>query len=641
MRVETLSCKRERGKEPRRGNTFSGSCRTAMAYDDSKKKEECLEVDRSIDDVGLAAGRTQREKKRSYKDLLREEEEIAAQVRKTSKKRLKDSDLFFLATESHKKKRKHSSDEFFYRDFSPLELPSKKKKTVSSPTSSDTAMDLLKAITSPLATSSKTSKKTSEKSSFSSFVATGYSESKKEHHKKKLSSSSGELSLDDDSFRKSKKMKPLYVNTETLTLREPDGLKMKLILSPKEKGGSTVDEESFPYSSPPAAAKKSSKKSARDEQGSFLLGHELQSFLKSARKKHKPPPDPHPPPIPEGFGPDTSLFSEGHGSDYDLSSMEPPLESGSSSGGELEAGELVIDDSYREIKKKKKSKKSKKKKDKEKHKEKKHSKSKKSSGHSASVAVAEIMATPPPPPPPTTPFVLPVPLPPPPVFHTDGQSEKKKKKEEKEKEKAERTERDKEKPKKKNMSAYQVFCKEYRVTIVAEHPGIDFGELSKKLAEVWKQLPEKDKLVWKQKAQYLQHKQNKAEATTVKRKAASSEGAPKVKASPAGMLSPHKKSPSSTVVLSSSPAKVPDTDPIDVAAHLQLLGESLSLIGHRLQETEGMVAVSGSLSVLLDSIICALGPLACLTTQLPELNGCPKQVLSNTLDNIAYIMPGL
>ncbi|KAK7808003.1 hypothetical protein U0070_016393, partial [Myodes glareolus] len=175
-------------------------------------------------------------------------------------------------------------------------------------------------------------------------------------------------------------------------------------------------------------------------------------------------------------------------------------------------------------------------------------------------------------------------------------------------------------PKKKNMSAYQVFCKEYRVTIVADHPGIDFGELSKKLAEVWKQLPEKDKLIWKQKAQYLQHKQNKAEATTVKRKASSAEGAGKARA---------------------SPAKAPETEPIDVAAHLQLLGESLSLIGHRLQETEGMVAVSGSLSVLLDSIICALGPLACLTTQLPELNGCPKQVLSNTLDNIAYIMPGL
>lgn len=76
-----------------------------------------------------------------------------------------------------------------------------------------------------------------------------------------------------------------------------------------------------------------------------------------------------------------------------------------------------------------------------------------------------------------------------------------------------------------------------------------FGELSKKLAEVWKAMPEKDKLVsflsfvsgnitvmiavawcikcpvfsvqvWRQKAQYLQHKQNKAEATTVKHKSA-------------------------------------------------------------------------------------------------------------------------
>lgn len=57
-------------------------------------------------------------------------------------------------------------------------------------------------------------------------------------------------------------------------------------------------------------------------------------------------------------------------------------------------------------------------------------------------------------------------------------------------------------------------------------------------------------------------------------------------ASLTGVLSPHKKSPSSTMVLPSSPVKVPETDPIDVAAHLQLLGESLSLIGHRLQETE-------------------------------------------------------
>lgn len=600
-----------------------------MAYDDSVKKEDCFDGDHSFEDIGLAAGRSQREKKRSYKDFLREEEEIAAQVRNSSKKKLKDSELYFLGTDTHKKKRKHSSDEYYYGDISSLESSQKKKKK-SSPQSADTAMDLLKAITSPLATSSKPSKKTGEKSSSSS----SHSESKREHHRKKVSGSSGELSLEDGGSHKSKKMKPLYVNTETLTLREPDGLKMKLILSPKEKGSSSVDEESFQYPSQQATAKKSSRKSARDEQGALLLGHELQSFLKTARKKHKSSSDPHSSPGPEGCGSDASQFPEPHSANLDLSGLEPILvESDSSSGGELEAGELVIDDSYREIKKKKKSKKSKKKKDKEKHKEKRHSKSKRSLGLPAAT-MGEVTMTAGPPP--SIPYSGAVAPPPPlPGLHTDGHSEKKKKKEEKDRER-ERGE----KPKKKNMSAYQVFCKEYRVTIVADHPGIDFGELSKKLAEVWKQLPEKDKLIWKQKAQYLQHKQNKAEATTVKRKSSSSEGSLKVKASSA-VLSPQKKSPPTTMLLPASPAKAPETEPIDVAAHLQLLGESLSLIGHRLQETEGMVAVSGSLSVLLDSIICALGPLACLTTQLPELNGCPKQVLSNTLDNIAYIMPGL
>lgn len=39
------------------------------------------------------------------------------------------------------------------------------------------------------------------------------------------------------------------------------------------------------------------------------------------------------------------------------------------------------------------------------------------------------------------------------------------------------------------------------------------------------------------------------------------------------------------------------------------------------------MAVSGSLSVLLDSILCALGPLTCLTAQIPQLNGCPRNVL--------------
>lgn len=83
--------------------------------------------------------------------------------------------------------------------------------------------------------------------------------------------------------------------------------------------------------------------------------------------------------------------------------------------------------------------------------------------------------------------------------------------------------------------------------------------------------------------------------------------------------------------------------PIDVAAHLKLLGESLTIIGERLKEHEGQIAVSGSLSVLLDSLLCALGPLLCLTQQIPELqeNCCDPEQLTNTLDNVAFIMPGL
>lgn len=82
-------------------------------------------------------------------------------------------------------------------------------------------------------------------------------------------------------------------------------------------------------------------------------------------------------------------------------------------------------------------------------------------------------------------------------------------------------------------------------------------------------------------------------------------------------------------------------DPIDTAAHLKLVGDSLSIIGIRLQEHRGLIAVQGSLSVLLDSLLCAVGPLMCLTTQVPELNGCSAKTHTRVLDNIAYIMPGL
>ncbi|XP_017773201.1 PREDICTED: uncharacterized protein LOC108560250 isoform X2 [Nicrophorus vespilloides] len=108
--------------------------------------------------------------------------------------------------------------------------------------------------------------------------------------------------------------------------------------------------------------------------------------------------------------------------------------------------------------------------------------------------------------------------------------------------------------------------------------------------------------------------------------------------SPPGNSHASPPSPKMSVVL-----KANGFNPIDVAAHLKLLGESLAIIGHRLKEHEGQIAVSGSLSVLLDSLLCALGPLLCLTQQVPELqeNCCTPEKLNSILDNVAFIMPGL
>lgn len=616
-----------------------------MAFEEIKKKR-MMDMSAMEGEVGLVAGRSQREKRRSYKDLLREEEEIAAQ----------DSELFLLGGDSHKKKKKHLSDDHYDRDHqSSCQTPHKKKRkssdrspSLSSSSSShpshstDTAMGLLEAITSPLTTGSEPTLHLHKKPSYPPHTSSHSSKDRKHDGSSKSSHSYSHSRPPGSSSSKkhSSSSKSLLFHGgagkgEPLTLCEAEGLKMKLVLSSKEKNESVGGNEGFSFPT-------------HSSSSSGVVGHHPSSSSKKGgikKEKDKDKMMPKPPkkkqhsrePLPE-VGKEVEVVGH-YGGSYAGSS---------SSAGELEAGELVIDDSYTHLsKKKKKSKKSKKKKDKERDRdrergsrEKKHSKggsggkkscpgdqsrghahSHSSSNHSSSGGM----------------FVMAPPTSSHPHQSIELVGEKKKKKEEKDRDK-----HDKDKPKKKNTTAYQVFCKEYRVNINAEQPGLVFGELSKKLAEVWNQLPEKDKLVWRQKAQYLQHKQNKAEAMTVKRKTlatsdSKSKGSSKAVSLGAG-LAPLGRS---SLGMSLSPARIPDVDPIDAAAHLQLLGESLSLIGHRLQETEGMVAVSGSLSVLLDSILCALGPLTCLTAQVPQLNGCPRSILSNTLDNIAYIMPGL
>ncbi|XP_027872680.1 uncharacterized protein hmgxb4b isoform X3 [Xiphophorus couchianus] len=78
---------------------------------------------------------------------------------------------------------------------------------------------------------------------------------------------------------------------------------------------------------------------------------------------------------------------------------------------------------------------------------------------------------------------------------------------------------------------------------------------------------------------------------------------------------------------SSNCACCSDHCPVSAAAHLHLLGESMSLIGSHLEETNKRVCMSGSLSLFLDTLLCALAPLMCLTTQIPELTSCTEHTL--------------
>ncbi|CAG9134319.1 unnamed protein product [Plutella xylostella] len=100
------------------------------------------------------------------------------------------------------------------------------------------------------------------------------------------------------------------------------------------------------------------------------------------------------------------------------------------------------------------------------------------------------------------------------------------------------------------------------------------------------------------------------------------------------------KVPVSSAGASAAAARAQGCGAAEVAAHLRLLGESLAIIGERLKEHEGQIAVSGSVSVLLDTLLCALAPLLAITRALPAV-APPPPLAADTLHNIAYIMPGL
>ncbi|XP_077282317.1 uncharacterized protein LOC143908480 isoform X5 [Temnothorax americanus] len=221
------------------------------------------------------------------------------------------------------------------------------------------------------------------------------------------------------------------------------------------------------------------------------------------------------------------------------------------------------------------------------------------------------------------------------------------------------------------FTAYMLWAKKVRPELLEQDPYMDFAAVSKRLGELWATVPHLEKYNWRRRAKRLAAKPhslspskdepvwkmplpasrkkfinkigNGKETKPASAKKTIQLGVPSVVGN-VPVSPPSNRTSKDLVnepVIGTGMYKVVGTQPIDVAAHLKLLGESLTIIGERLKEHDGQIAVSGSLSVLLDSLLCALGPLICLTQQLPETNGAKPETLSQMLDNIAYLMPGL
>lgn len=205
---------------------------------------------------------------------------------------------------------------------------------------------------------------------------------------------------------------------------------------------------------------------------------------------------------------------------------------------------------------------------------------------------------------------------------------------------------------KSRFTAYMLWAKQARQDMLYSNPDIDFATISRRLSEMWANVPNSEKYTYKRKAKRLASKGpaklGKETVTTAATSRPSSKFLNKRGGKSTGdeaLLLDHGVivSPTKMAAAHGGGSKVSEIRPVDVAAHLKLLGDNLSIIGGRLKEHEGQITVSGSLSVLLDSLLCSVAPLMCLTSFVPELSGDQqiKQKLANTLDNIAYVMPGL
>ncbi|XP_047038906.1 HMG box-containing protein 4 [Helicoverpa zea] len=200
------------------------------------------------------------------------------------------------------------------------------------------------------------------------------------------------------------------------------------------------------------------------------------------------------------------------------------------------------------------------------------------------------------------------------------------------------------------ITAYMMWAKEARNELLRKHPDMDFSAISKRLGEMWSNVNYNERYLWKRKAKRfaMQKEQSNQPANKIiisnpsRPLSTGGPGRPRgaARAPPAPVTPPSQAVVPVSTLCSAGMYRVTGCGAVDVAAHLRLLGESLAIIGERLKEHEGQIAVSGSVSVLLDTLLCSLAPLLSVCRALPAI-APPARILQDTLHNIAYIMPGL
>lgn len=147
-----------------------------------------------------------------------------------------------------------------------------------------------------------------------------------------------------------------------------------------------------------------------------------------------------------------------------------------------------------------------------------------------------------------------------------------------------------------------LWAKDVRQQMLSIHPDLDFATISRKLGEMWANVPSNEKYNWRRRAKRLSSKGkdkvlNKSanQAAVPSSKFINRNTTPTTKTKPKRTPTKNVQSASpdisNDVKVSPTSSNVaykskPGIQPADVAAHLQLLGESLTIIGERLKEHE-------------------------------------------------------